>query len=476
MASHAHASHRLHVGAAQVDITPQTGVHLSGDISRHRPARLVWDPLYARAIVLGSGDRTVCILTLDVTIVTEDYTQRIRQAASEATGLQPDAIMVHAVQNHSAPSLGVFMVDPEFQGIPPEHEWIKGSEKGYSAWAADRAVEAIVKAHESLQPAQVGMGSGIEGRMAFNRRAVMRDGKVCMPGNAWPEPLGPTHIRYIEGPIDPELGVVCLRGDSLEMPAVVASYTCHPVHVFPRPIVSGDWPGALSEELANACAGDPVVLVVNGACGNINPWPPFDPDYVEDHRTMGRTLAQMASKVIKALEFSDEAPVDFAVRRLPIPLRELTSDDLQWARGLLDANPQPLWTDDSCTAVDSDWMVAASIWSVHLMRRRSETLDYEVQVIRIGDCAIVGLPGEPFVECGLQIKIASPTYPTYIAHCTTQYVGYIPTPDSLQRGGHEVSTRYWAKLAPEAFDMIVDGATGLLNEVFAGPDAGDAPA
>jgi neutral ceramidase len=102
------------------------------------------------------------------------------------------------------------------------------------------------------------------------------------------------------------------------------------------------------------------------------------------------------------------------------------------------------------------------------MRERSPTLDYEVQVLRVGETAVVGLPGEPFVELGLAIKLASPTYPTYIAHCTSHYVGYIPTPEALTRGGHEVNTRYWAKLVPEAFDLILATATETLEQLFGG--------
>jgi hypothetical protein len=100
------------------------------------------------------------------------------------------------------------------------------------------------------------------------------------------------------------------------------------------------------------------------------------------------------------------------------------------------------------------------------MRQRSPVFEYEVQVLRIGDTAFVGLLGEPFVECGLRIKLASPTYPTYIVHCTTTYVGYIPIREAFDRGGHEVNTRYWAKLVPEAIDLIVEGATGVLRDVF----------
>jgi neutral ceramidase len=106
--------------------------------------------------------------------------------------------------------------------------------------------------------------------------------------------------------------------------------------------------------------------------------------------------------------------------------------------------------------------------SVHLMRRREPELAYEIQVLRIGDTAIVGLPGEPFVEGQLAIKIESPAYPTYVAHCTTQYVGYLPTREAFQRGGHEVNLSYWAKVGPEALDLVVENAVGLIKEVFGG--------
>ncbi|MBM3472492.1 MAG: hypothetical protein FJX75_04365 [Armatimonadetes bacterium] len=458
---------RLQAGAAQIDITPPAGTHLSGDIVRHRPARLALDPLFAKAIVFEREGRKLCLLALDVTIVTAPYTARIREAASRATGIEPDAIMVHATQTHSAPSVGGFMLDPDFPPLPAEFEWANGAVREYSDFAAERAVEAIRLANDSLRPAQVGAASCIEGRLAFNRRAVTREGGILMPGPSWHGgSLGPTSIRYIEGPMDPELGVLCVRDEALSIRALIANYTCHPVHVFPKPFVSADWPGALAARLQEVHGPQCVSLVVNGACGNINPWPPFDLDYVEDHVRMGTILADRAQAAIEAIQFTDDAVLDWRIAQVPIPLREIPAEELEHAQQVISERPQPTWADESKSGVDYDWMVAASIYSVHLMRQRSRIFDYEVQVLRIGDTAVVGLPGEPFVECGLRIKLASPTYPTYIAHCTTTYVGYIPIREAFDRGGHEVNTRYWAKLVPEAIDLIVEGATGVLQDVF----------
>ncbi len=456
----------MKAAAAQIDITPRAGVHLAGDVVRHRPAKLVGDPLYAKALVLESAGRKACFVALDVTIVTRPYSDRIRQAASERFGFDPSAVLVHATQTHSAPPLGHFMVDPDFEGLPPAHEWLAGGETAYSDWAAERAVEAIARGHESLEPVQVGVASGIEGRWAHNRRAVMRDGTVGMPGPTWPGGVGPTWIRYLEGPIDPELGVMCFRTDDLRLSAMLMHYTCHPVHVFPKCIVSADWPGAWCDELRRTHGADCVPLVLNGCCGNINPWPPYDPDYVEDHRTMGRALAKTAETVIESLAFTGASNLAWTSRHAKLPLREVPPDELKWAEDVLARDPQPTWTDDSRTTANPEWVAAASIYSVELMRRRDTLLDYEIQAFRVGDTAFVGLPGEPFVEGQLAIKLASPAYPTYVAHCCTEYVGYIPTADALRRGGHEVNTRYWAKLTPEALDLIVASATDALRELF----------
>lgn len=54
----------------------------------------------------------------------------IRTAVSAQTGIEIDAIMTHAVQTHSVPSLGTFMLDPDFPlDTSPENEYLWGGER-----------------------------------------------------------------------------------------------------------------------------------------------------------------------------------------------------------------------------------------------------------------------------------------------------------------------------------------------------------
>lgn len=464
----------LRAGAAMVNITPKAGTHLAGSgLGEHRPAQSVLDPLYAKAAVFESEGRKACVVSLDVTIVTEEYTAFVREQAAERFGFDPEAVMVHAIQTHSAPSCGNLMLDPDFPlELPPELEYLRGAESGYSELAATRGVEAIGMALKRLQPVEIGVGSGVRDRLAFNRRGVTRDRTITMP---WPagrreQPLGPTHLRYMEGPTDPEVGVLCARNEHMEMVAMLLHFTCHPVNVFATDyyVVSADWPGAWAAGMQAAYGASCVPLVLNGCCGNINPWDPFDPDFVIDHQRMGAALTELACKVVRRMSFTESRALDWRVQRVPLQYREIPGERLAEVEKILSESPQPRWREDDRSRVDPQWFLAASTKSIEYCRRRSPDFLYEVQVLRIGDTALVALPGEPFVEGQLALKIASPADSTFVAHCTSHYVGYLPTREACSRGGHEANPEctYWAKLAPGSLETVVEKAVALVREVF----------
>ena len=73
---------------------------------------LALDPLNARALVFESGGRRLGVVALDVTIITEEYSAAIRSRVADTCDIEPNALMVHATQTHSAPTVGDLMVDP----------------------------------------------------------------------------------------------------------------------------------------------------------------------------------------------------------------------------------------------------------------------------------------------------------------------------------------------------------------------------
>ena len=470
----------LQAGAARTEITPERDVSLAGEVGWFRPGKYVDSPLYARALILEQVGQKLCFISLDVTIVTEDVAQKIRAQIASACDIAPEAIMVHATQVHAAPALGSFMYDKDFPPMPEGIEWLAGGVAHYAEFATQRIVAAAVEANTCLESARLRVGSGIEGRIQFNRRAVTNDGSVRMPGPNWPEPLGPTYIRYLEGPTDPEVGVVCIQGQSARPIALLLHHTGHPVNVFPQAVISSDWPGAWAAEMEQLHPNS-IALVANGCCGNINPWNPFDPDYKPDHKLMGRRLAEVTQRVLEQTDVEEDEQLITQSCRLPIRIREVEPELLAKSQALLAEHPEPTWNVDNAyqgyeggspvapgtKVIDSEWILAASIVSVHLQQQREKNVHYEIQAFRIGRAALVGLAGEPFVEGQLQIKMASPAYRTLVAHCCNMYSGYLPIAEAFPRGGHEVETRFWSKLAPEALAMVVDKTNEVLQDLFA---------
>ncbi|MBS7648792.1 hypothetical protein KEJ17_04010 [Candidatus Bathyarchaeota archaeon] len=452
----------LYAGVAQVDITPERGTQLAGDIGRYRPNEFVLDPIYAKALVLESNGSKLCFLSCDLASITAEWANKIRKLASEKFGLKPEAVLIHAVQNHAAPSIGHIMVSNECNLIPPELPWLRDGDAEYSSFALARILEAISIANKNSEPAWIGAASGVEGRVAFNRRFVMRNGKV----QTHPRAADP-NILYAEGPIDPELGVVCIVTEDARVSAMILYYTCHPTHGYPNRYVTADWPGAWSNGVREVFGETCIPLVVNGCCGNIHHMNHLDPNYVDDQYRMGRLLTETAVNVAKRIsDYRNDVVLDFRATNIKIPLREISRDEFEKARQLLRKHPEPLWVDDTHTRVDWDWMYAVSLLDLYEQRQRYPYFDYEIQVLRVGNIAFVGLMGEPFVEGQLAIKLQSPTYPTYVLHNCNGYAGYIPTKHAFQGGGYETRTSNWSKLAPEALDIIVNESVKMLKEIF----------
>jgi hypothetical protein len=103
------------------------------------------------------------------------------------------------------------------------------------------------------------------------------------------------------------------------------------------------------------------------------------------------------------------------------------------------------------------------------LSRRAEPIRAEVQAIRIGGIALVGLPGEFFVEFGLEIKKRSPAAlfeKTFVVGLANGSVGYVPTKEAFAQGGYEPTPWRFSRLAPEAGRMCVESAVNQLRNLF----------
>jgi hypothetical protein len=91
--------------------------------------------------------------------------------------------------------------------------------------------------------------------------------------------------------------------------------------------------------------------------------------------------------------------------------------------------------------------------------------EIEIQVIALGEVAIVAFPVELFSDLGRRVKTGSPFPDTLIATLANGWHGYAPTREAFARGGYEPRFAYPSRLAPEAGDRMTDAALELLQRL-----------
>jgi hypothetical protein len=97
-----------------------------------------------------------------------------------------------------------------------------------------------------------------------------------------------------------------------------------------------------------------------------------------------------------------------------------------------------------------------------LQRMKTDSLDVEIQAFRIGDAALVALPGEVFVELGLLIKEYSPFKSTMVVELANDSIHYVPTVKAFSEGSYEVVN---SVVAPGGGELIAGAALDLLRQL-----------
>ena len=82
--------------------------------------------------------------------------------------------------------------------------------------------------------------------------------------------------------------------------------------------------------------------------------------------------------------------------------------------------------------------------------------------MRVGNLGIVGLPGEPLTEIGLQIKQRSPFEHTMVVSLANGAMAYFPTDDGIDAGGYEAE---WSPVGLGTERMLVETGLELLGEL-----------
>lgn len=439
----------IRVGVAETDITPPLGIGLAG-YYHERGADGVLDPLFSKAIVIESGDDRVALVTLDLIGITRWITDQARAAIEQATGIKGGNVMISATHAHTG---------PELANRTRRSADLTGQKQlvaDYTDQLPNKIAESVRLANERRQSVRLSAAKGRCENLSFNRRYYMRDGTVGWnPGRLNPNTMMPA------GTTDPEVGILYAELPDATGPtqsiATYVNFAMHPDTTSGSKI-SADWPGALGRVLAGYHGSNHLTIVANGTCGNLNHfdvnWKWLGSGPFEQNR-IATILGAAVFQGYKQLKPISPGPLRVRSEQVELALPEITPQQVEEARKSVAATKN----DQGANFMK----LVRAYRTLDVAGRQGRTHHVEVQVIGLGnEVAWVALPGEIFVELGLELKKQSPFPYTFIAELANESLGYIPDRRSYAEGNYEPES---ARCAPGSGEKLVETAVRLLKEL-----------
>ncbi len=422
------------VGVARADITPEPGLDLAG--GAFGPARSVIHPLSAKALFLKSPEGAVLVVSCDLLGFDPAHADRLREAMGRAAGIPAEAVMLAATHTHGAPA--TFFL----------RTWGR-QDDSYLARLDQVLPELAAEAARNPQPATLRAGWGQAPGLVVNRD------------------LGP------DGPLEEAVGIVEADGPDGKPLALAVLAACHPVNLHSSGGYTPDFPHELEAQLRTALGTDLDILFLLGACGDLLPanFKAQTPN-PEAAAETGQKLAEAVLAARPGLCPVAAGPVRAERWDVSLALAELPSDaDLEaearthrdWLAGHPDGGPADWETCKHASLLGWAEDALAARKELRVERQRPAP----IQGLRLGDLALIGVPGELFCAYPGQARKAGILPVSMVVTQANGSLGYFPTAGAFERNRYEAVHApkhlgtYLYK--PDVGDRIRDGILDTLR-------------
>ena len=423
----------MNAGAAEVEITPNFEVELCGFALREQPCAGVLDPIFARCIYVEDGPQRLLWIVADVLALEGAFVDDFRNWAWRELQLEPHQVLLAATHTHSAPST----INLTAAGRRSDR---------FVALVRERMEQVAREAIARARPCEAVSASGGLDLSIDRRNQPSRHVDPTVWSIAFREPSGGPYI------------------------AAVLNYAMHPValgHGERR--ISPDWCGGAATSLATSLStknGEPpVVLVTNGACGNINP--PFHGASRDLVFSWGKSVADAIADGLLAASPVTNPELRVRAERTPIAMDWHDADGVdRIAEHMIHVlAPKTTWP--------AQFELAARTWRDTLKplaaAGRGQTHDIEIQIARIGNVTVVALNGEIFSRFTTDLRRAVGDDRVFVVGYANAAFGYIPTREAYAEGGYEVDTAHFFynsfRPQPGALELLCERAAGLARSL-----------
>lgn len=421
------------VGLAQVKITPEKPVFLSGYASRNKPFEKVEADLYAKALVLEDkqGQRAA-LVTSDLlgfpAAVAEPICARIR----EKTGLTREQILLNSSHAHTGPLLSLDATARDNMSAADAARTVE-----YTRQLQDKIVELVARAAGKLEPATLSWGGGVV-HFVMNRREFTPTGVI----------LGVNP----RGLADRGVPVLRIATPDGKLRAVLFGAAVHGTTLTGNHYeLCGDYAG-FAQAFVQEKHPDVQAMFMIGCAGDANPYPRGTLELAREH---GATLGREVCRVLDTKLRPVRGPLQVAFDKAALPLQEAPPRDILEKQAKEKSGLRPWVARQMLATLDKDGKLPT-------------TYSAPIAVWQFGkDLTLVALPGEVVVDyVALLEKALGPNQLWIAAYCNDVF-GYLPSARVLEEGGYETRGLYSGGIGyfdPKSQDVIVDRVRELAKK------------
>ncbi|MBR7182311.1 MAG: hypothetical protein IKD28_05990 [Clostridia bacterium] len=450
----------LTVGFAKVNINPPMGHAIYGYYVP-RFVKGFLDDVEVSAMVLGCGEECVALVSVDVCGVATSLVGEWSAAIETATGIPADNVIISATHTHT----GGLLIPNEMFAADDDMT------HRYGTFVGERVTDAVRLALADSKPARMGYIVGYApARVAYIRRYQMKDGSTMTC-----PPINDPNIDHPIGTLDQRVNLLRFDREGAST-VLLVNYGLHADTVGGE-LVSADWPGVMRRTLEKTLDGVQTMFM-NGAEGDVGSTNVYvkegdgdmnDTEISFDNemkspgmaRFVGRALAGTVLQVYDKVQYVDVDRLGVIRRSLAVPANRPTAEEAVLAhqyKDLHDAGRDDLIP---YTAMELTTVVAEALRMCRL-ENAPENFYLPLSALRIGNVALLGIPGEPFTEVGVGIKEAEGFDMIMPCSLTNGDDGYFPVQSAYDEGGYETRTSPYRAGVAEA---IVTAAREMLAEL-----------
>ncbi len=439
-------------GFAKEDITPKYGISLCGYFNP-RPNKGALDRLSVKAAAFRCGKETAAIVSFDLCMVDSPLVARFTEGLKKAGSKLAGKTLFCAIHTHTGPYVS-YCFDNENINAEYVDDLVK------------RTVSAVCRAEADLAPAELESTVTECSTLAFNRRYVMKNGKILTnPGKLNPDIVRP------EGPIDPLIPLLAVRRNG-KLQLLIANISNHS-DTTGGDLVSADWPGRMEAEIQRGLGEDVPVITIIAPQGNINHFnvkTDVSQTSYDEAKRIGRGYAAVILSSLYQLRPADCGSLKVFSREFEAPYMKVTDSEYAEAKRVYEANRNAVMEagrDFTSEDIAKCHPFVLKFFAERLMNCRDHAIPgkriEQMLAIQFGrGIGIIGIPAEPFVELGMAVRKQSRFPMTMLAALAMGEIGYVGMPGNYGNGGYETSpapTVADRGLGPE----MVRTAVELLN-------------